>query len=717
MSAFERLSSAMQYQVANTLGFRDLRPVQEQSIEAILDGSNAVVLAPTAGGKTEAAFFPLLSAMDTEDWRPVSVLYLSPIRALLNNQEERVCRYAGMIGRRAFKWHGDTAQSARKRFLRDPTDILLITPESLEAMLMSARISTRALFAGLRAVIIDEVHAFADDGRGAHLASLMERIQRFCGRDIQRIGLSATVGNPDEILRWLKGTSERPAKVVNPGGSRIPPELALDYVGCIENAVTMIEKLHPGKKRLVFVDSRGQAERVGNLLSDRGVHTFVTHGSLSARERHDAERAFHQGSDCVIVATSALELGIDVGDLDHVLQIDSPPSVASFLQRMGRTGRRGTAANCTFLATKDEAVLQAASIIELFRRDFVEPVRPLYRGYHILAHQLMALGVQHSGVPVGDWWGWLAGAAPFSNITADEREALVAHMLSAEILANQEGRLWLGPKGEKRYGGANFRDLYAVFDSPRLIIVRAGPDDIGQVDANFLAAIDSEQQRGAFMLGGRSWQVSTIDWERGICIVRPASSGRAPRWTGGARFLGYELCQAMGRLLCSDDVDPAWSQRARTVVETLRAEHEFLRDGASFHQSTDSITWWTFAGGAANLLLARMLESQLGEKVTSRNNCITLKEDAGKSLVAVHDTLRAIADRHGPTTDDARAHSRGSNAKARFSKFDMCLPEEQLETLLVEGVLDVEGAKRAVARVGGATDDNRRPAANDRLGN
>ncbi len=696
MTTFDRLSPAMQYQVANTLGFRELRPVQNLSIEALLDGDNAVVLAPTAGGKTEAAFFPLLSAMDAQDWRPVSVLYLSPIRALLNNQEERVSRYAGMIGRRAFKWHGDTAQSMRKRFLKDPTDVLLITPESLEAMLMSPRISARELFAGLRAVIIDEVHAFADDARGAHLASLMERLQRFCGRDLQRVGLSATVGNPEEILRWLQGSSQRPSRIVDPGGARRQPELAIDYVGGLENAATMIDKLHPGRKRLVFVDSRGQAERLGNLLSGLGVHTFVTHGSLSARERHDAERAFHQGSNCVIVATSALELGIDVGDLDHVLQIDSPPSVASFLQRMGRTGRRGSPANCTFLCTKEDSVLQAAAILQLFRQGFVEPVRPVYRGYHILAHQLMALCVQHSGVPIGDWWSWVAGAAPFTQVSGEERQAMVDHMLSTESLADQGGRLWLGPKGEKRYGGANFRDLYAVFDSPRLITVRAGIDDIGQVDAMFLAAIDSEAQRGAFMLGGKSWQVATIDWERGICIVRPAPQGRAPRWSGGARFLGYDLCQAMGTLLRSDVVDPSWSKRATTVMETVRAEHANLRDGIPFQQTTDSITWWTFAGGAANLLLARLLEATLGEKVTSRNNTITLKDQAGQSLVALQDALRALAERGGPTLDDARTHCRTSNAKARFSKFDACLPEEQLETLLVEGVLDVEGARRVV---------------------
>lgn len=220
------------------------------------------------------------------------------------------------------------------------------------------------------------------------------------------------------------------------------------------------------------------------------------------------------------------------------------------------------------------------------------------------------------------------------------------------------------------------------------------------MDASFLFAIDSEAQRGAFMLAGRSWQVVTIDWERGICVVKPAPVGRAPRWNGGAQFLGYDLCHAMKRFLCSDDQDPAWSKRACTVMETLRAEFEFLRDGTALRQSTDDIVWWTFAGGAANLLLARMLESELGEKVTSRDNSITLKEHAGQSLVAVNDAIRAIAERSGPTLEDARKHASGGNAKARFSKFDVCLPEQQLETLLVEGVLDVEGAQRAVKQSG-----------------
>lgn len=696
MSSFERLSGALQYHIVNTLGFPELRRVQLQSIDALLDGKNAVVLAPTAGGKTESAFFPLLSLMDTEDWRPVSVLYLSPIRALLNNQEDRISKYAGLIGRRAFKWHGDTAQGPRRQFLREPTDILLITPESLEATLMSQRVPSRELFAGLRAVIIDEVHAFADDDRGAHLASLLERLTRLAGRDVQRIGLSATVGNPDEILRWLQGSSTRAATIVDPGGARRAAELSLDYVGSAENAAKVIEALHPGRKRLVFVDSRRQAEQLGHLVGALGVRTFVTHGSLSVTERRDAEQAFQEGQDCVIFATSALELGIDVGDLDHVLQIDAPSSVASFLQRMGRTGRRGGPPNCTFLATKEPAVVQAAAILQLYREGFVEPVRPSANAYHILAHQLMSLAVQYSGLARDNFWTQVQGAAPFAAISAEDRDRVIDHMLGAGILADQGGRLWLGPEGEKRYGRANFRELYAVFDTPRLISVRAGVEDVGTIDASFLAAISSEPEPAAFLLAGRTWQVVTIEWERGLCIVRPAPSGRAPRWFGAPRFLAYELCQASRRVLLGEVEDPASSARARRVLETSRAEYSFLHDApCPVLESSEGLEWWTFAGGGANLLVARLLEAELGSKVTSNNHSIRFRDGAGQSAVALRQALDRLRERGSPTAEDSSRFAFGEQRK-RFSKFDPCLPEDLLARLVVESTLDVASARRVL---------------------
>lgn len=698
MTAFDRLSSALQYQIVNTLGYRGLRPVQEASIGPLLDGQNAVVLAPTAGGKTESAFFPLLSSMDTEDWKAVSVIYLSPIRALLNNQEERVKKLAGLVGRRAFKWHGDTGPGERKRFASDPTDILLTTPESLEAMLMSPKVPTRELFGGLRSVVIDEVHAFAADDRGAHLSGLMERLTRFCGRDVQRIGLSATVGNPEEILRWIQGSSKRERSIVDPKGAKKQPQLALDFVQSLENAGLVIEALHPGKKRLVFVDSRRVAEGLGHILKQRDVQTFVSHGSLSVQERRDAERAFEEGSDCVIVATSALELGIDVGDLDHVLQIDSPPSVASFLQRMGRTGRReNTAPNCTFLTLKDKMVLQAAAILRLREEGFVEDVRPSRRASHILAHQWMALSVQSGGVARGDMWSWIEGATAFADLRPEERQSIVEHMIREGILCEDQGKVWLGPVGEKKYGRANFRELYAVFDVPRLITVKHHTEEVGTVDAAFLSTIDSDAEPGTFTLAGRPWEILTVEWGRGVCVVRPAPAGRPPRWSGGPRHLGYALCHAMRRILMEDSTDPAWSPRARAVLATMRAEHAFLRDEPSaLVQQGNEITWWTFAGGAANVLLARLLEAELGGQCVSRNTSLTLKGEAAVSVVRVREVLRAMAAEGRPTRVDARRHAQGA-VRSRVSKFQDCLPEPLLQDLLAESALDVEGARAAVA--------------------
>jgi ATP-dependent helicase Lhr and Lhr-like helicase len=697
MTAFDRLSPALGYQIVNTLGFSNLRPVQLLTIDAVLDGCNCVVLAPTAGGKTEAGFFPLLSAMDERDWRPVSLIYLSPIRALLNNQEARVERYAGLIGRRAFKWHGDTGPSQRKRFIADPSDVLLTTPESLEAMLMSLRVPARALFAGLEAVIIDEVHAFADDDRGAHLCALLERLGRFCGRDIQRLGLSATVGNPDEILRWLQGSSSRPGRVISPPKPAIEPKLSLDYVATPANAATVIARLHPGRKRLVFVDSRRGVEELGKLLRQAEVDTYVTHGSLSASSRRDAEQAFERGRDCVIAATSALELGIDVGDLDHVLQLDSPPSVASFLQRMGRTGRRsGTVPNCTFLATKDKAVLQAAAILRLHRAGFVEPVRPSRAAYHILAHQLLAMAIEREGVARDRWWPALEGATAFADISVDEREAIVDHMLAQGILAETSAKLWLGPRGERLYGRRNFAELYAVFSTPRLITVRWIEREIGTVDAQFLAGNEDEPGRSTFTLAGRAWRITHVDWRRALCLVEPTDQAGNTRWSGSPQYLGYALCQAMREILVDDADDPSWSQRAREVVAALRCEHEFLRDSAAPMVVTgEEISWWTWAGGRANLLLAKLMEAELGGTVIVRNESLTCRGAAGQSIARLQEWLTDMRAAGRPTLDDALRLA-SSAARSRVSKFEPCLPELVLERLSAEMVVDLEGALAVV---------------------
>ncbi|MFC7648671.1 DEAD/DEAH box helicase [Streptosporangium lutulentum] len=388
MSA-DDLHPVVLHHIVNTLGWPGLRPLQEAAVEPLLAGSDALLLAPTAGGKTEAAMFPLLSRMASANWRGMSVLYVCPIKALLNNLLPRLEGYASWTGRRVALWHGDVSGTRRKQILRDPPDILLTTPESIESMLVSVNVDHRQFFEHLQVIVVDEVHAFAGDDRGWHLLAVLERLTRLTGRSIQRVGLSATVGNPPELLNWLQGSGagSRPGMVVAPEttaapssipnsdetvvSSQAPPgDIQLDYVGSVSNAAALITALHRGEKRLVFCDSRRLVEELGHALRSRGVTTFLSHASLSMDERRQSEQAFAEARDCVIVATSTLELGIDVGDLDRVIQINAPSTVASFLQRIGRTGRRpGTARNCLFLALDEESLLQAAGILHLWGRD------------------------------------------------------------------------------------------------------------------------------------------------------------------------------------------------------------------------------------------------------------------------------------------------------------------------------------------------------------
>src|SRR5699024_8336671 len=368
-AGFDVLAPSVQHHIANTLGCPGLRPLQEEAAAPFVHGQDAILLAPTAGGKTEAATFPLLTRMSNEDWRGTSVLYVCPLRALLNNLQPRLSSYAQWLGRTAEVRHGDTTAGQRKKLQAQPPDILLTTPESLEAMLVSTVTSPEVMFANLRAIVVDEVHAFAGDDRGWHLQGVLSRLEAIAGRPLQRIGLSATVGNPQELLRWLRGPGRDASsgRVIDPGGLGKDSDVRLDWVGTLDNAAEVISRLHRGEKRLVFADSRRTVESLTLSLRERKVQTFASHSSLSVDERRRSEQAFAEAQDTVIVATSTLELGIDVGDLDRCLQIGAPRTVASMLQRLGRTGRRAdTDRNMLFLGTHEEEFLRALGLLLLW---------------------------------------------------------------------------------------------------------------------------------------------------------------------------------------------------------------------------------------------------------------------------------------------------------------------------------------------------------------
>ena len=690
MSTFDRLHPALQHHIVNSLGWRELRPFQEAVIPQILDGKHLIVLAPTAGGKTEAAFFPTVSRMLSEDWSGLSVLYICPIKALLNNLDIRLQRYCELLGRKSALWHGDVKSSARKRILREPPDCLLTTPESLEVMLVSPNVDAKSLFSNLQVVIIDEVHAFAGDDRGWHLLAVLERISRLAGRELQRLGLSATVGNPETLVDWLAGSCQGHRGVFLPLESGAgEADVQLDFVGSLQNAAVVISRLHRGEKRLVFVDSRARAEQLGAQLRQLQVTSFVTHSSLSQEQRHQAEEAFATRDDCVIVATSVLELGIDVGNLDRVIQIDSPSTVSSFLQRMGRTGRRaGTLRSCLYLTTNDEALIQSAGLIDLWADGFVEPIEPPPLPYHIVAQQLMALVLQESGIGSLEWFDWIRGVSGFGAIPADRIEQLVASMLEREILWEDAGILAMGKEGEDTYGRRNFMELLSVFMSAPLFTVLHGRQELGYVDVmTFLSKQDGPR---VLLLGGRSWQVNHVDWQRRMAYVEPTEAKGRTRWDGQGQGLGFHLSQAIKRILATDAADECWSRRATDRLTEIRYEYAWLdADSTVAVQSGAGETeWWTFGGIRANASIARQLSQVAHCRVDHDSFKISFESSA--KLQDVEDAIRVVvqqdADALYPEIDDAAIDG---------LKFSECLPND-LAIEMLERRLQDSGAVRHV---------------------
>ncbi|MBI4662623.1 MAG: DEAD/DEAH box helicase [Verrucomicrobia bacterium] len=690
MSAFDRLHPTIQHHVVNTMGWRELRPLQDASIDPVLDGAHTLLIAPTAGGKTEAAFLPLLSRMASEDWKGLSVIYLCPLKALLNNLHIRLHRYCQWVGRSCAVWHGDVLESGRKAILRELPDCLLTTPESLEAILVSTRIDHRKLFRTVRAVVVDEVHAFAGDDRGWHTLSVLERVTKLAGRELQRVGLSATVGNPDELLAWLAGHCEGQRKLIRivAAASQPEPEIGIDYVGSLENAAVVLAGLYRGEKRLVFCDSRSRVEQLGLLLREAGVETYVSHSSLSADERRSAEQAFSEGGNCVIVATSTLELGIDVGDLDRVIQIDAPSAVASFLQRIGRTGRRmGSNRNCLFLATTPEALMQATALVTLWRTGFVEPIRPPAWPVHLLGQQLVALLLQEKSLPNGDWERWLLRLPCFAEISREDRGRLVAHLLENGFVHDDQGLWMIGAETESEFGFRHFAEFTSVFTSPPVFEVWHGRQHVGTVDqSNFFGA---PENRGALGLGGRSWKICEINWGKRTVEVVPVTGPSRTRWSGGGKSLGFELCQAIQNLLCGDQLPASLSQRGRECLHGEREEFAWLRASrtGTVTRNDGIVEWWTFAGRQLNRHLSDIVAEVTGDRPSFDN--LRLLVRAGE-VSFVNRAIELLSVSAGP------GGSVDTNAMPKFSEL---LPPEfrvRLVRLRAEQGLAIEAFRSSV---------------------
>lgn len=692
MSIFKRFHPRLQEAIVSRLGWKSLREVQELSSQAILDNKNAIILAPTAGGKTEAAFFPVISKMLDESLEGTQCIYISPIRALLNNQEERLGIYSEMVGLNRFKWHGESKKKDKNNFIKEPAEILMITPESLEVMLISSSVPNSKIFKNLKFVVIDEIHALANCDRGSHLMSILERLRNYSDFDFQRIGLSATVGNFEEILDWLQGSSKNEKIVINPPKPKSSKKIEVKYLDEIAMTQEVAVRGY-GKKSLFFTDSRARAEKVGQALKNKNIDIFVHHSSISREEREIAEEKVTHGKNVSIICTSTLELGIDVGELDLIFQAESTSTVASFLQRMGRTGRRpNTISNMTFFTTEQETMLQAIAIVELAKEHWVEDVKMDFKAWHILVHQLMALCLQFGAISRNKVWKHIQYSSPFKQISEIDFNILVSHLISTDYISEESGLLSMGIQAEKIFGRKNFMELYSVFTSPVDYKVNTlGGQVLGSVEWEFADMLEEDY---CFILSGKGWIVKRIEHsQREVWVDKApkgkAPKGKAPKWGGfGPHILSYNLCRKIKQVLTDNQNYIYCDPKTIEKLNELRADKQFLNNGFAPIQITmPNILWWTYAGARINNTLKYSFQKLLNCEVVSNNYFLKFKfEETNTSKI--EDIILRMKEKEFWNNEFISSISK-MLPKHRLSKFQNCLPEKLQSDLIANEFLDI----------------------------
>lgn len=713
-------------------GWESLRDAQEAAIPPILAGeSDVLIAAPTAAGKTEAAFLPALTRLLAEAI-PSLILYVSPLKALINDQFGRLGRLCEQLEVPVHPWHGDIAASRKERFRKAPHGVLLITPESLEAILCRRGSTVPNLFAGLAYTVVDELHAFIGTERGKQLQSLLHRIELAIDRTVPRIALSATLGDMSLAARFLRpGAGLRLALIESTTTGAGMKILVKGYIepsrptlasACAQadpatdepksicpNAVAgHLFQTARGSSNLVFPNSRREVERYTHLLRNLCERAKVPnefwphHGSLAAEIRHDTEAALKQRErPATAICTTTLELGIDIGAVRSVIQIGPPPSVASLRQRLGRSGRRpGEAAILVGYAIEPELdqrssieaqlrlglVRQVASISLLLERWF-EPPRAHGVHFSTLIQQLLSSIAQRGGARIGDLYRELCGTkAPFSDISPQDFTSLVRHLGEKQILMQEcGGSLLHAPEGERL---VQHRDFYTAFVSNEEYSILTQGRSLGTVPITQMLRINQR-----ILFAGRTWKIEEVDEVKRRILVSPAPGGSPPLFDGGTGRVHTMLRQRMREILAGNEVPAYLDGQAQELLAEGRACYRvrglarrlLLRQGGN-------VLLLTWRGDATNEALACLLRHQELDADAVRLGVEVRLADQPPTII--RHALRTAAQRDLPPLDQLLADI----ANLRQEKWDGLLPDSLLRRSYASMNLDLDEARSWLRR-------------------
>lgn len=709
-------------------GWESLRDAQEAAIPLIVKADrDVIVAAATAAGKTEAAFLPALTHLVASE-PPGLIVYISPLKALINDQFGRLDRLCEQLEVPVWPWHGDISASTKTRFLAKRQGVLLITPESLEALLCNRGTSVGAAFERLAFFVVDELHAFIGAERGKQLQSLMHRIERVIGRTVPRIGLSATLGDMSlaaDFLRPGKGADvaiveskssgaelkilvkgyEEPLVVradAGASGTDTEPDEPPEPVTPAQVAAHMFKGLR-GTNNLVFPNSRREVERYTHLLNKMCEAQQVPnefwphHGSLSKEIRSETEAALKQKErPATAICTNTLELGIDIGAVKSVAQIGPPPLVASLRQRLGRSGRRkGEPAILRGYCIEDAIggkpsiatelrleTVQMAAMISLLLEGWFEP--PTSKGAHLstLIQQMLSYIAQNGGATIGQLYGLLCGpSTPFVGVTKDEFIELVRHLGQKDLLIqDSSGTLLHGPTGEKFVNHYTFYAAFAVEEEFRIV---SGGRTLGTLPISQALTVGQR-----ILFAGRTWRVENIDEQQKAIFVVRAGGGAPPLFSGGVGRTHTRVRQRMRQLLESEEVPPYFDEVARRFLAEARAN--YAARGLSTNFVVDQgreVLLLTWLGDSANEALACLLQRR-GFTASAGGPGVEVMKAASTTVDEVVDALMDAAVDDTPPLEILLANSKNLQRE----KWDWALPESLLRKTYASLNLNIEEA-------------------------
>lgn len=704
-------------------GWPDLREIQKKSIRPILSGDKDVLIsASTAAGKTEAFFLPACSAVDS-NCVGFSILYISPLKALINDQFRRLEELADIVGLQVTPWHGDSSQALKKRARKSPTGIILITPESLESLLMRHPGWTKHAFENLSYVVIDEFHAFIGTERGMHLLSLLNRLEHLVDRynsPIPRVALSATLGELDKVPLALRPNQTLSCETITTTNSLATIQLQVkgftesakqdseNKQGSIEHTICkQLFRLCRGDSHLIFANSRRKTESLAARLSDLSDEEFVPneffphHGSLAKHLREDLEKRLQKGNKpTTAICTMTLELGIDIGKVKSVVQVNAPHTVSSLRQRLGRSGRRGTPSILRMFITEKE-LTSKSNVVDRLRLELIqsiamlrlligskwfEPADTSLYHFSTLLHQVLALIAQWGGVRADQIYKILCEDGPFQQVSATQFMMLLRSMGEEGLITQlKSGELVLGLEGEKL---VNHYTFFAVFQTPEEFRIINGSKVLGTIPVDSLILPDQH-----IIFAGKRWRILDVDTEKKVISVQATRGGEPPMFGGAGLSIHDVVRQEMFKILNEGDyrieidggkkvdfIDTEAKVLFDEAVEFFKAANLSSQEMIQFNTSTYIIPW-------------------LGDRVINTLVVLLIKHGykvgAYAGVIEVEDT----------TVDEIKSllteiHEKETLCEIELSKY---VPERHLDKfdeLLPEG-LELEGYGRRSFNVSG----------------